>query len=99
MASSRTGRIRTPTPAPRKRLFTWVAAGTAGVAAGLGIAFTAVMKGNESQLKMLDPNRTRDQATTLYTGAYSMGTAATVSFITAGVAAAAAVVLFFLEGA
>lgn len=91
--------IDTPTPAPRKRLFTWVAAGTAGVAAGLGIAFTAVMKGNESQLKMLDPNRTRDQATTLYTGAYSMGTAATVSFITAGVAAAAAVVLFLLEGA
>lgn len=91
--------VDTPTPAPRKRLFTWVAAGTAGVAAGLGLAFTAVMKGNESQLKMLDPNRTRDQATTLYTGAYSMGTAATVSFITAGVAAAAAVVLFFLEGA
>ena len=57
------------------------------------------MKGNESQLKMLDPNRTRDQATTLYNGAYSMGTAATVSFITAGVAAAAAVLLFFLEGA
>lgn len=91
--------IDTATPAPRKRLFTWVAAGTAGVAAGLGIAFTAVMKNNESQLKMLDAMRTRDQATSLYNGAYSMGTAATVSFITAGVAAAAAVVLFFLEGA
>lgn len=91
--------IDTPTPAPRKRLFTWVAAGTAGVAAGLGIAFTAVMKDNEAKLKTLDLMRTRDQATSLYNGAYSMGTAATVSFITAGVAAAAAVLLFFLEGA
>lgn len=91
--------VDTATPAPRKRLFTWVAAGTAGVAAGLGLAFTAVMKDNENTLKTLDPMRTRDTATTLYNGAYSMGTAATVSFITAGVAAVAAVVLFFLEGA
>lgn len=88
-----------PTPAPKKRVFTWVAAGTAGVAAGLGVAFSIAMKNNEAALKMLDPNRTRDQATSLYNGAYGMGTAATISFITAGVAAAAAVVLFFLEGA
>lgn len=91
--------VDTPAPAPRKRLFTWVAAGTAGVAAGLGLAFTAVMKDNETKLKTLDAMRTRAMATSLYDGAYSMGTAATVSFITAAVAAAAAVVLFFLEGA
>lgn len=86
-------------PPPKRRVFTWVAAGTAGVAAGLGVAFSIAMKNNEAALRTLDANRTREQATTLYNGAYGMGTAATISFITAGVAAAAAVLLFFLEGA
>lgn len=85
-------------PAPRKRVFTWVALGTAGVAAGAGVLFTVLMKNNEQALTTFDPMRTRDQANQLYSGAYSMGTAATISFITAGVAAAAAIVLFFVEG-
>lgn len=87
------------TPAPKRRVFTWVAAGTAGVAAGLGVVFTIMMKNNETALKTLTPDRTRMQANALYDGAFSMGTAATISFITAGVAAAAAALLFFLEGA
>ena len=87
------------TPAPKRRLFTWVAAGTAGVAAGLGLVFTVMMKNNETALKTPTPDRTRPQANALYDGAFTMGTAATISFITAGVAAAAAVLLFFLEGA
>lgn len=86
-------------PAPKRRVFTWVAAGTAGVAAGLGVVFTVMMKSNETALKTLTPDRTRAQANTLYSGAFTMGTAATISFITAGVSAAAAVLLFFLEGA
>jgi len=87
------------TPGPRKRLFTWVALGTAGVAAGAGALFTVLMKNNERTLTTFDPMRTREQANQLYSGAYSMGTAATISFITAGVSAVAAIVLFFVEGA
>ncbi|MDP1919224.1 MAG: PEGA domain-containing protein [Myxococcales bacterium] len=86
-------------PAPKRRVFTWVAAGTAGVAAGLGVVFAVMMKNNETALKMLDSDRTRAQANALYSGAFTMGTAATISFITAGVSAAAAVLLFFIEGA
>lgn len=88
----------TATPAPKKRVFTWVAAGTAGVATGLGVVFSVLMKSNETALMTLTPNRTRAEANALYEGAFAMGTAATASFITAGVAAIAAVVLFFLEG-
>ncbi|MDP3232226.1 MAG: PEGA domain-containing protein [Myxococcales bacterium] len=86
-------------PAPKRRVFTWVAAGTAGVAAGLGVVFTVMMKNTERELKTLTPDRTRAQANELSTRAFTMGTAATISFITAGVSAAAAVLLFFLEGA
>lgn len=87
------------TPAPRKRVFTWVALGTAGVAAGLGGLFTVLMKNDEKTLQTLDPMRTKAQANALYDGAFFKGTFASAAFITAGVAAAAAVVLFFLEGA
>ena len=87
------------TPAPKRRVFTWVAAGTAGVAAGLGVVFAVMMKNNETELMTRDAARTRAQANTLYADAFTMGTAATISFITAGVSAAAAVLLFFLEGA
>jgi tetratricopeptide (TPR) repeat protein len=87
-----------PEPAPRKRVFTWAAAGTAAVATGLGVAFGVAMKGAEKALNT-PADRSRAEATKLYNDAYGFGTAATISFITAGVAAAAAVVLFFLEGA
>jgi hypothetical protein len=86
-------------PAPRKRIFTWVAAGTAGVAAGLGGLFAVLMKNDEKTLQTLDPMRTKAQANALYDGAFFKSTFASAAFITAGVAAAAAVVLFFLEGA
>ena len=52
---------------------------------------------NRTALKTLDPDRTRAH-NTLSMGAFTTGTAATISVTTAGVSAAAAVLLFFLEG-
>lgn len=91
---------QTVTPAPRKRVFTWVAAGVAGVGLGLGAVFT-VLRGSASATlldPMQAPMRTRMQADQLVGAVQTNGTLATVSFITAGVAAIAALVLFFVEG-
>jgi Tfp pilus assembly protein PilF len=98
----------TPTSAPESggeketvvqpRRWTFVAGGlaVAGVAAGV---VTAVLSANaQSQLNMLDPTRTRMQADELIAARATNAVIATSSFIFAGVALAAAVVLFFVEG-
>jgi hypothetical protein len=56
------------------------------------------MQGNEAQLASVIPSRTRETATMLYNDAFTFGTLSTVFAITAGVSAAVAVLLFFLEG-
>jgi len=58
-----------------------VIAAVNGVAAGAGALFTVLMKNNERTLTTFDPMRTREQANQLYSGAYSMGTAATMMAI------------------
>ncbi|MDP3506331.1 MAG: PEGA domain-containing protein [Myxococcales bacterium] len=87
------------TPAERRRPLTWVASSTAVVATALGLTFGIMMKNQETSLKTLDPQRTREQADSLATSALTFGTAATASFIAAGVATVTAVLLFFLEEA
>jgi tetratricopeptide (TPR) repeat protein len=88
----------TATQAPRGRLFTWVAGGVAVAAAGASLGTFLAMQGNEAQLASVIPSRTRETATRLYNDAFTFGTLSTVFAITAGVSAAVAVLLFFLEG-
>jgi tetratricopeptide (TPR) repeat protein len=78
--------------APKKgRVFTWVAAGVAVAAAGTGTVFGVMNQDTRSKLANGDPS--------VSVGQHNMqGTVANASFIGAGVAAAAAVVLFFVEG-
>jgi tetratricopeptide (TPR) repeat protein len=83
---------------PRARVFTWVAGGVAVAAAGASLGTFFAMRGNEAQLASVIPSRTRETATSLYQDAFTFGTLSTVFAITAGVSAAVAVLLFFIEG-
>jgi hypothetical protein len=85
-------------PAKKGRVFTWVAAGLA-VAAGGTAAVTGVMSKNDYDLsKAAAKNGDGPEFARLKGPLATEGTIANVSMITAGVAAAAAVVLFFVEG-
>ena len=97
-AVATTGVSASASAAPRGRVFTWVAGGVAVAAAGASLGTFLAMRGNEAQLASVIPTRTRETATQLYDGAYTFGTLSTVFAITAGVSAAVAVLLFFIEG-
>ncbi len=83
-----------------KRIFTWVAAGGAVVAGGVGAGLGVVAGGASSQLR--DPataaTRTRPQADALVAQANSMSLGANIAYGVAGAAAVTAVILFFVEG-
>ncbi len=90
-------------PAPKeggKRIFTWVAAGGAVVAGGVGAGLGVVASGASS--KLMDPTaaatRTRSEADGLVAQANSMSLGANVAYGVAGAAAVTAVILFFVEG-
>ncbi|MDX2015710.1 MAG: PEGA domain-containing protein [Myxococcaceae bacterium] len=97
-AVSTTGVSATSSAEPRKRVFTWVAGGVAVAAAGASLGTFLAMGANEAQLASVIQSRTRETATRLYNDAFTFGTLSTVFAITAGVSAAVAVLLFFIEG-
>jgi hypothetical protein len=82
--------VKPAEPAPRKRLFTWVAAGTAGAAAVGGIIMYAMANGLAKDIAN-QPVGTVQRVQGLQTGSF-------VLFGVAGAAAVSAIVLFFLEG-
>jgi tetratricopeptide (TPR) repeat protein len=88
-----------PEPAKKGRLFTWIAGGTAVAAAGAAVGLGAAAVGEAERYRALDPNTT-DFATrqAAYNSATGLQTGTNVLWVTAATAAAAAVVLFFVEG-
>ncbi|MBL8953438.1 MAG: PEGA domain-containing protein [Myxococcaceae bacterium] len=88
------------TAQPKKggRVFTWVAAGLALVGVGSGVTFGVLTMGKSNEIQTLDPMRTRMQADALQSTASTYALVTNISWVVAGVAAAAAVVLFILEG-
>ena len=79
----------------KPRVFTWVAGGLALVGAGTGAAFGLMAQDTTGKIK----NPTGEgNYENLSKQLSDQSTVANVSFVTAGVAAAAAVVLFFVEG-
>jgi tetratricopeptide (TPR) repeat protein len=83
------------------KVFTWVAAGLALVAGGTGAVTGVMNKSSENRIASStlrnDPVGT-SSVETLQKEMSITGPIANVSFITAGVAGAAAIVLFFVEG-
>jgi hypothetical protein len=92
--------VATPVePQKKPRIFTWVAAGLAAAAGGTGAAFGSMNLDALNKLQSLDARQSdarngRQLASDLKTNA----DVANGLFIGAGVSAAAAVVLFFVEG-
>lgn len=92
---------RPPPPVAKKgRLFTWIAAGGAVVAGGVGAGLGVVAGGADSKLhdKTAASTRTRAEADQLVATAGSMSLGANVCYGVAGAAAVTAVILFFVEG-
>lgn len=86
-------------PPPKKggtRVFTWVAAGGAVVAGGVGAGLGVMAGGASSELK--GSQHTRMEADALVSKANSMSLGANVAYGVAGAAAVTAVILFFVEG-
>jgi hypothetical protein len=81
--------------APRRRIWTWVTAGTAVVALGLGVGMWAwAGSQHDEYTKTADPARFDE----LERSIHQKDIAANVLWVTAGALAATSVVLFFLEG-
>ena len=78
------------------RLFTWVAAGGAVVAGGVGAGLGVMAGGANSSLH--GAQHTRAEADALVGTASSMSLGANVAYGVAGAAAVTAVVMFFVEG-
>ena len=83
-------------PAPRRRTWTWVAAGAAGVAAA-GAVTLGLMARSDSR-ELVSNRHEREEAQRLYDSAVSKSKTSNVLFAVAGVAGAAGVTLFFVEG-
>jgi hypothetical protein len=82
-----------PTPGP-PRIWTWVAAGTAAAALGVGVGFGIAAESDYAEFQQTnDPVRLEELRDSVST----KSTVANVMFLTAGVVAAGAVALFFLE--
>jgi hypothetical protein len=89
--------IDDPLKVPKPRVFTWVSAGVAVLAGGTGVVAGLMNKNTEKLITGVD-RAAEPNAQVLQTRMGTEGTVANISFVTAGVAAAAAVVLFFVEG-
>jgi tetratricopeptide (TPR) repeat protein len=92
-------KIKVEVPVKKARVLTWVAAGLAAAAGGTGTAFGLMSNHNETLIKNAS-QRAMEQGGTAQNQLQLMGTNSTianVSFVSAGVAGAAAVVLFFVE--
>lgn len=83
-------------PPPKGRLWTWVAAGVAGAAVATGVGFGVSAKSAGSEL--LGSKHDAAKATALRDQAVSNSGTANVLYGVAGVAGAAGVALFFIEG-
>jgi tetratricopeptide (TPR) repeat protein len=85
-----------PVPPPsRRRVYTWVAAGVAAAAGAAGVAYGVAAR---SQADKLRDGTVHADAAALASGARSKATTANVLYGISGVAAAAGVSLFFVEG-
>jgi tetratricopeptide (TPR) repeat protein len=82
--------------APRRRVFTWVAAAfaVAGAGAGLGLGLMA----NSASTTLLSSQHTRMDADQLVANVHTFSLSADIAYGVAGAALVMAVVLFFLEG-
>lgn len=87
---------RAPAKTGGKRVFTWVAAGGAVVAGGIGAGLGVMAGGASNELR--GSVHSRAEADALVGKANSMALGANVSYAVAGAAAVTAVVLFFVEG-
>lgn len=88
--------VSTTEPGPRPRIFTWVAGGTAVVAAGVATGF-GVASANASNDLRAEYHVRRD-ADALVAQTRDNATAANVMWAVAGTALVTGVVLFFVEG-
>jgi tetratricopeptide (TPR) repeat protein len=84
-------------PPKKGRVFTYVAGGVAVAALGAGIGMGVAAESNAKTLRDAQTPLGQQRANELQNAAQGLGTGANVAYITAGVAAAAAVVLFFVE--
>jgi hypothetical protein len=84
-------------PPKKGRVFTWVAGGVAVAALGAGIGMGIAAESNAAQIRNAPNPLPAGEADRLQKNAQGLGTGANVAYIGAGVAAAAAVVLFFVE--
>ncbi|MFT3710921.1 MAG: PEGA domain-containing protein [Archangium sp.] len=84
-------------PPKKGRVFTYVAGGVAVAALGAGIGMGVAAESNAKTLRDAQSPLGQQRANELQNAAQGLGTGANVAYITAGVAAAAAVVLFFVE--
>jgi len=83
-------------PSPRGRTWTWVAAGAAGAAAAGAVSLGLLARADSQELLARPHERAEAQA--LHDSARGKSRAANVLYGVAGVAAAAGVTLFFVEG-
>ena len=84
-------------PAPRRRVFTWVAGGTAVVAAGVATGLGVGAMNNMSDLRN-GTLHNKEDANAMAENATGLATGSNVAWGLAGAAAITAVVLFFVEG-
>jgi tetratricopeptide (TPR) repeat protein len=90
--------IEPPTPRVRKsRTWTWVAAGAAAVAVGAATYYSLSAQSSSNQLTD-GKVRTQAQVQSLHDGAQSQARTANALWVIGGVAGAAGVTLFFVEG-
>jgi hypothetical protein len=82
-------------PPAKGRVYTWIAAGVAVAAGAAGVAYGVAARNQSATL--LDGTVHADAAS-LASGAQSKATTANVLYGIAGVAAAAGVTLYFVEG-
>ena len=87
--------VVTPVETKKGRLWTYVAGGVAVASLGVGIGLGVGANGAATELRAKE--HTPMEVQNLANTATGMATGANVAYATAGVAAAAAVVLFFIE--
>lgn len=86
--------VTEPAP-PRRRVFTWIAGGTAVVAAGVATGFG--VSANNSSRELLRTIHPRAEGDALVAQTRDAATAANVAWAAAGTALVTAIVLFFVE--
>ncbi len=88
---------RVAPPAGRKRIWTWVAAGTAAVSLGVAIGLGLSAKSDNKTYEDL-PDNAADEGAELESSGRAKYISSAVLFGVAGAAAVTSVVLFFMEG-